>query len=49
MGVEEEWRDAEREDREPEVDEVRDPDRKRDVEQQEKIPHAHVDARPRKT
>lgn len=47
--VEEERRDTKREDREPEVDEVWYPDGKRGVEEQEEIPHSHVDARPRET
>lgn len=49
MRVEEERRDTKREDREPEVDEVWYPDGKRGVEEQEEIPHSHVDARPRET
>lgn len=49
MGIEEERRNTERQYREPEVDEVWCPDSKRGVEEQEKIPHSHVDARPRKT
>lgn len=46
--VKEEWSDAEREDREPKVDEMWYPDGERGVEEQEKIPHAHINARPRK-
>ena len=43
MWVEHERRDAQRKYGSPEIDEVRDPDRYRSVEQEEKVAHAHVD------
>ena len=44
MRVENEWRDAKGEDREPEVQEEGRPDGHGGVEEEQKVPHAHVDA-----
>ena len=45
MGVEHEWRDAQREDGSPEVDQMGHPKRHCGVKQQQQVPHAHVDTR----
>lgn len=44
MRVEDEGRDAEGEDADPEVDEMWDPERHGDIQQDEERPHAEVDA-----
>ena len=49
MRIEHEWRDAEGEDGEPEVDQVWDPDGHRRVQQEQQVTHAHVDTRRRET
>ena len=43
MRVEHERRDAQRHDRDPEVDEERRPNRHRGVREQKEVPHAHID------
>ena len=45
MGVEQERRDAQRQDGRPEVDQVGNPDRHGGIQQQEQVSHAHVDTR----
>jgi len=45
--VEKEWRDAKRQDRKPEVDQMGDEERHGGVEQEEEVAHAHINARSR--
>ncbi len=45
MGVEQKGCDAEREHREPKVDQMGYPNRHRRIEQHEQVAHAHVDTR----
>lgn len=45
MRIEHEWRDDKGQDREPEVDQMRNPDRHGGIEQEEKVAHAHIDTR----
>lgn len=45
MRIEEEWRDAETDDGDPEVDQVRDEDCESDVEQKCQGPHSEVNRR----
>lgn len=49
MGIEQEGGDAERQDGKPEIDQMGNPYRHGGVQQEEQVPHTHVDTRTSET